>query len=252
MSAQSRKPRIRRLIVSLHDVAPPFEHEIRSQLEALAAVGVHRCVLKVVPNWHGDHPLSSAPSLVELLQERCETGSELVLHGLEHRRQGPLRGPVHDRLRASLFAGDAAEFLTLAPDDALRSVRQGRELFAAAGLPAPTSFCAPGWLLAPDLRSALAEAGIRRVIGMFTVYDLETGCRRILPALGSMGAAPLHEAAIQLGNRIVRLAGLRADIEKVYLHPQGGTERPDVRRVLSQAQRMIAQGWQPATYRELW
>ena len=40
----------RRLIVALHDVAPPFEAEIEAQLADLHRLGISRPVLKVVPN----------------------------------------------------------------------------------------------------------------------------------------------------------------------------------------------------------
>lgn len=240
----------RRLIVELHDVAPPFEAEIRAQLDALAATGIDRCVLNVVPDWHGIHPLADFPTLVDLLQTQHRTGSELVLHGLEHRRRGSLRGPVYLQARA-FVAGDAAEFLTLTPTEALESVRRGREVFKQAGLPLPATFCAPGWLLAPDLKAPVAEGGIYRIVDMFGMLDPTTSRYHLLPAIGHMGASPMHEAGIQLGNRLLSLAMLGGSATRLYLHPQGGVRSAAARRTLATASRLVDQGWRPAIYEEI-
>ncbi len=242
------------LIVTLHDVAPPFEAEIRAQLEQLAAAGVRRCVLKVVPDWHGSHPISGSPSLIDLLCSQLAAGSQLVLHGLEHRPHGPLRGAFWNRLRGAVFARDAAEFLTFPPSEAARAVREGLELFEEAGLPRPSAFCAPGWLLAGDMYAAIARAGIRHVIGMFSVHDLWTSRRYWLPAVGSMGVSSGQEAGVQLLNGIVRRTVLhRAAAAKVYLHPQGGMRNPGVRQMIAEVAEMVDRGnWLPATYAELY
>jgi len=240
----------RSLVVTLHDIAPPFEVEIRAQLAQLAAVGVQRCVLKVVPNWHGSHPLSESPSLVELLRSQLAAGSELVLHGLEHRPHGPLRGTPWSRLRGTVFAPDAAEFLTLSPAAAARAVREGFDLLEEAGLPRPSAFCAPGWLLTGDIRAALAGAGIRYLIGMFSVHDLRTARTYRLPAIGYMGASPGQEAGIRLLNSMIRRTILpRAAVAKVYLHPQGGMHNAALCRTLAELANMVGRdGWVPTTY----
>ncbi len=245
--------RERRLIVSLHDVAPPFEHEIRAQLEALAAMGVHRCVLKVVPNWHGRYPLDEAAGLAELLRAQVAGGSELVLHGYEHRPRGPMRGPALARLRGTLFAADAAEFLTLTASQASRVVVDGVETLARAGLPRPVYFCAPGWLLSAEGAEGLAAAGMRYIISMFSVRDLATGSSRWLPGFGYMGASPAHEAGVQLLNMAVRPVALaRARVARVYLHPQRGSRASGMRRTLDVVRTMVQQeGWQVSTFAEV-
>ncbi|HEX6507514.1 MAG TPA: DUF2334 domain-containing protein, partial [Chloroflexota bacterium] len=192
-----------------------------------------------------------APSLVSLLRWQCESGSELVMHGIEHRRQGALRGPVHLRLRASLFAPNACEFVSLTTEEATHALQDGRQQFLQAGLTSPATFCAPGWLLSPDLLPILAKAGMHRIVGMFSSYDLDTSRRSILPSLGYMGGGTIHEAAIRVSNRLVRLARPSLTVLQVYLHPQGGVENPEVRRVLDTVRRLVEGGWQPSTYQEV-
>jgi predicted deacetylase len=240
-----------RLIVELHDVAPPFEADIRAQLDALAAGGIERCVLNVVPNWHGAYTILDCPPLLEVLHEQHRAGSQLVLHGLEHRRRGALRGPAHLKARAVFFAHDAAEFLTLTPSEASESVRRGRQVFLEAGLPLPATFCAPGWLLAPELTMPLAQGGINRIVGMLGVLDPVTSRRRMMPAVGHMGASPMHEAGIQLANRLLSLASMRSRVVRLYLHPDGGVRSAAARRMLAVASHLVQEGWRPAIYDEI-
>ena len=221
------------LIVELHDVAPPFERQIREQLTYLTRAGVHRVVLMVVPNWHGRFPIANCRSLIDLLHRQNDAGSEVVLHGIEHRSRGPLRGSAAARLRAALFASETAEFLTLECNEAYESLAEGIRTLQEIGLPRPVTFCAPGWLLAPDLAPVVGQVGIQRIAGMFFVRDLHAGASKWLPGTGYMGAHPLHETGVQILNRIVGGAGtIHPRISKAYLHPQSSDGNPAVKRVL--------------------
>jgi predicted deacetylase len=251
----TRRGAARRVIVSLHDVAPPFEGAIRAQLALLASVGVRRVALKVTPNWHGAYPLDGSPSLVALLHEQIAAGSEIVLHGFEHcpADNRPFRGPWLSRTRARLFARDAAEFLTLSADEAGDALRRGVAAFERAGLPRPTMFCAPGWLHNKEAEAALKREGFRYLIDMFVVRDLWDRRGVWTPAVGYMGAGPRQELGVQILNGIVRQAALRtASVAKVYLHPQGDPTGVIVRRRVAALAEMIERdGWRPATFAEV-
>jgi predicted deacetylase len=228
--------RERRLIVTLHDVAPPFEAVIRAQLAALGELGVDRCVLKVVPNWHGRYPIDESPTLAACLREAASAGSEIVLHGFEHGALGPLRGSLINRVRGRVFAPGVAEFLTLDPAKAFRAISDGLSLVERAGLPRPAGFCAPGWLMSGETRDVLRDAGMRYVLTMFSIDDLAAGKRVYIPAIGTMGAGGAHELGIQILDGIVGATWARgAETVKVYLHPQGGMESPHMQRALRAA-----------------
>lgn len=244
----------RQLVVAIHDVAAPFEGAIRAQLDLLAAIGVRRVSLLVTPDWHGDAPLRDAPGLVELLQAQVAAGSQLALHGYTHQPEpgAAFTGPWLRRLRARLFARDAAEFLTLAPEEAEALLRQGLDDFEQAGLPRPTTFCAPGWLSNTTAEAALTRAGLRYLIGMFGVRDLWSDWRIQTPAVGYMGAGSMQELGVQTLNRLVRWTALRtAPVACVYLHPQGEPTGPRVRRQIALVSKLLARGWQLATYGDL-
>jgi uncharacterized protein len=251
----TRRRAARRVIVSLHDVAPPFEAAIRAQLALLASAGVRRVALKVVPDWHGAYPLSDAPSLVALLHEQLAAGSQIVLHGFAHQpyKHRPFQGPGLSRTRARLFASDAAEFLTLSADEAAEALRRGITAFERAGLPRSDTFCAPGWLHNAEALAALKREGFRYLVDMFVMRDLWEGRSVWTPPVGYMGGGPRQELGVQILNGIVRQTALRvAPVAKVYLHPQGDPTGAIVRRRVAELARMITRdGWRPSTFAEV-
>jgi predicted deacetylase len=212
-----------RLVVSIHDVAPSTLRETRYLLDALDRIGARPRVLKVIPCAEGRQDLRDAPALVRLLADEVAAGSEVVLHGYTHRAAGPLRGTWTARMRARLFAGAAAEFLTLDDEALVARLTAGREILQSAGL-RPHGFCAPGWLATPHLPRLLRQCGFSYYVTMLALHDLAAGRRRCTPWYGYMGAGPLQERLVGLGGRACLAATAGAPIVKVFFHPQGAVD----------------------------
>src|SRR5579875_1511025 len=121
------------LVVSIHDVAPATLGDVRYLLDALDEMGARPRVLKVIPNADGHGDVRAYPALVRLLADEVAAGSEVLLHGYTHRAAGPLRGPWPRRLRARLFAGTAAEFLTLDIAATRERLDAGRQMLRDCG-----------------------------------------------------------------------------------------------------------------------
>lgn len=244
--------RSRRLIVSLHDVAPLFEEQIRAQVRALADLGVGRVVLNVVPNWHAAYPLERSPGFVAYLRSLVGDGCQIVLHGCEHQPHGPLRGSPIRRYRGAVFASDAAELLTGSPADAWSILANGLAQVEASGLPRPDTLCAPGWLISDAALEAASTVGIQTVAGMFYALDVASGQRTFIPSFGYMGASAAQERGIALLNGIVRHSAMvPASVAAAYLHPQGFESSGAARQTLTTIAHLMSQGWQPATYAEV-
>lgn len=220
-----------RLVVSIHDVAPPLVREVRYLLDALDGAGVRPRVLKVIPNLDGAHDARADPAFARLLAEEAAAGSEIVLHGFTHRVAGPLRGPVQTRLRARLFAGPVAEFLTLTSAQMVERLTEGRQILREIGVE-PRGFCAPGWLAPAQLSSLLARGGFRYYVTMLTVRDVVAGRTLLTPWMGYMGAGAGQERLIRLGGRVVSVAAPVAAATKVFFHPQGAFDSADCARML--------------------
>ena len=244
-SADTVDPKL--VVVSLHDVAPPFAEDIERQVDALGALGVSRFALKVVPNWHGQHPLSQLPGFTSRLVQWERQGAEVVLHGLEHRPRGRWRGSPQRLTRARMFAPSAAEFMTLGGAEARESVVSGLAELETAGLSRTETFCAPGWLMTDEAEDGVAEAGIRLVTGMFSLHDLSARRLWWIPSRGYMGTGNWSERGVGALNLIASSAIGRACIRKVYLHPDpSGRQR--WRRALAEIRTAVETGWTPATF----
>ena len=234
----------RRLVVSVHDVSPETLEETRFLLSALDQMGIRPRVLKVIPQ----HLLGCGP-LLELLRAEHDMGSEIVQHGFSHRRAGPLRGPLRRRLRAALFARDAAEFLSLSSQETVSRIANGREILQRAGLSA-TGFCAPGWLSATDLHPILRRAGFLYDVLLTSVVDLASNRRIWTDWIGFMGAGRGQEGLVGIADAINRVASPLFRALKVFLHPQGAPDSVACRRILEGLPR-LGRGRTLVTYGQL-
>lgn len=235
--------------MSLHDVAPPFLQAVSRQIELLDDLGINRAVLQVVPRWHSAWPVDQCPDLIRLLQSCVRQGAELALHGLTHQPHGPLHGPTLAKNRGRIFAAGAAEFLSLTADEAADAVLAGMQILERAGVEAPSTFCAPGWLMSPEAEQGCAAAGIRTLAGMFSIRDLKTGHRVWAPSIGHMGTR--YEPGVRAMNAVVCAAWVPwSRVAFAYLHPQRFSER-EHHSLMARLGAMVADGWKPITYADL-
>jgi predicted deacetylase len=234
------------VVVSVHDIASPLTSEVRHLLAALDAIGARPRVLKVVPNADGKRDLRDDPELVRVLAAEVAAGSEVVLHGYTHCVAGPLRGPWSTCLRAWLFAGTAAEFVTLDAAQMLERLSAGRQILRSVGLE-PRGFCAPGWLAPPELPRLVRQCGFHYYVSMATLWDLTADRRLRTPWLGYMGAGAVQEQLVGLGGRALLAMDPRAPVVKVFLHPQGAGHARACDRILCLLARLLRER-RPVTY----
>lgn len=236
-----------KLLVSLHDVAPPFARPLESLWRACADHGV-RPALFVVPNWHGEHPLDDAPDFAAWIRARAADGAEVLLHGLRHDEVGSRRG-WRDRWRAMGRTAREGEFLAL--DFAAASVRlhRGRAALERAGL-SPLGFVPPAWLGRPSLRRAARVAGFAVTEDVAHVHDLQARRRIPSPVLRwSTRASWRVHASVVLSH--ARWTAQRTDpLVRIALHPLDWSSAVVQRDVLRSLARWRADRV-PIGYREL-
>src|SRR5262245_29118436 len=112
-----------KLLVSIHDVTPAREPEVRVLWELCARREITPALL-VVPNWHGRWPLEDHPRFVRWLRGRVADGAEIFLHGLRHDEVGLTR-TYADGFRAFGRTAREAEFLMLDEEQAAERMRRG-------------------------------------------------------------------------------------------------------------------------------
>lgn len=240
---------MRRVVVSIHDVAPGTLEEVRYLLERLDGIGVRRRVLKVIPHDPEGGDLRRHDDLLATLGQEVRRGNETVVHGFTHRVEGRLRGPWLRTARARLFATEVAEFLSIDQDEAARRLRAGRAALLEAGLTAD-GFCAPAWLAPAWLDQACAQAGFRYVVRMASLAPVAGRRRKLTPWIGYLGASRVQERLVGAGNRACRLGSGLFPVIKVFLHPQGARGSPACDRVLGTLVRLTA-GRTASTYADL-
>lgn len=150
------------LLVSLHDVSPRHAAAVESVLAEFRALGLPPAVLLVVPDFHGDWPLTDHPRFTQRLRELGAAGHELALHGYFHKElpedRSDSRGASAFLRRRFLTAGEG-EFLSLPPRRQRERLEDGLRMWEAAGLERPDGFVPPAWLHRPDLSAILWERG---------------------------------------------------------------------------------------------
>lgn len=147
-----------RLVVAIHDVAPPFAREVETFWDLCVARGITPALF-VVPHWHGQWKLEDDPRFCAWLRRAEAAGAEVFLHGERHDEVGARRRLLHE-LRALGRTAHEGEFLTLPQSVARNRVARGLKRLRSIGLD-PIGFVAPAWLWAREHIPVIADLGLR-------------------------------------------------------------------------------------------
>ena len=239
----------RRIVVSVHDIAPSTAPDVRWLLAQLDAIGIRRRVLKVIPNEAGVGDIRADLDLVNLLRDEAAAGSEVVLHGYTHRSAGPPRGAPLLRLGVRLFAPKDSEFATLRHRESVRRLAVGRDVLGGLDL-APVGFCPPAWMAPKSLDADLLAAGFRYIVRVAAITEVAADRRRWIPAVGYMGAPAGVERMTRFDNSVIPRSPFGIDTLRVFLHPQRAQESAHCAAVL-RALPHWAEGRRAITYAEM-
>jgi uncharacterized protein len=164
----------RALVVSLHDVSPHTREECDAILKDLAARGVPRVSLLVIPDHHHRGHMQADPDFVSWLREQAGAGHEVVIHGYYHQRARRAGESAKDKLTTRIYTADEGEFYDLGRPEATALVTRARAEFEQLGF-APAGFIAPAWLLSGEAENALHDLHIAYTTRLASVTDLESG-----------------------------------------------------------------------------
>ena len=168
------------VLLSIHDVTPAWNEQVAALWRLCRERGATPALL-VVPNWHGEWPLSQHPVYARWIRERAAEGAEIFLHGERHDEVGLSRS-WRDAQRAFGRTAREGEFLTLDHDAAFTRIGRGLALFAELGL-SPIGFVPPAWLCRPGTHTACAAHGLAILEDDASVYLTASGTRLPSPVL---------------------------------------------------------------------
>jgi hypothetical protein len=158
------------LVVSIHDVAPATRALAAEIAEEIAALGVDRCSLLVVPDYHRQGSSMADTDFCGWLHRLAEAGSEIVLHGYHHQRPRRSNESARDKVVTRFYTADEGEFFDLGYEEALHLITQADEEFRAQGF-RPRGFIAPAWLLGREAERAVIDAGMTYTTTLRRVRD---------------------------------------------------------------------------------
>ncbi|EHJ60640.1 polysaccharide deacetylase family protein [Novosphingobium pentaromativorans] len=147
---------MKRLLVSIHDVAPHFEGEVDRLLELLTPIlGGPRLAMLVVPNHWGKSPIGGDAAFRSRLRSWSDAGIEMFVHGWFHKDLNNHTGLAN--LKARHMTAGEGEFLGLDYRTAFQRMSEGKYLLEDITGQAVAGFIAPAWLYGHGAMRAIAD-----------------------------------------------------------------------------------------------
>jgi predicted deacetylase len=239
------------LIVSLHDAHPGSREAIAEQISLLAAYGIMRSSILVVPEFHHGGFVQQDRAFCEAVTGWQAAGHEIVLHGYFHDRKESPPEKLSTLFWTRLYTSREAEFLDLPRETARQRLEKGRALFASLGWRS-SGFVAPAWLMAEGLTNLLAEMGFAYTTRVGEIIPLLPGTNRVIASqsLCYSTRASWRRFASGVWNKYLYGRLRETNLIRLSLHPRD-LEFPLMRRQIDQILRAsLKRGFQPTTYGE--
>lgn len=241
----------RRLVVSIHDVAPPFEREIDRLADQLTAIlgGPHFAML-VVPNHWNRAPLADDRAFARRLREWAGAGVEMFLHGWFHRDDSSHPGRVAAFKARHMTAGEG-EFLGLPAEQAEQRMRAGRDVVEQAIGGPVAGFVAPAWLYGAGAHAALRRCGFTVAEDHWRVWNPASGdTLSRSPVITWASRSSMRTASSLAVAGVARLAGDIVPTIRVAVHP-GDVTKPALVRSIGDTVRRLARARRVVRYADL-
>ncbi|MEO7787473.1 MAG: polysaccharide deacetylase family protein [Sphingomicrobium sp.] len=239
----------RRLLFSIHDVAPSFEREI-DQLLAVSAPHVgRRLAMLVVPAHWNSAPLVAGSAFASRLREWADEGIEMFLHGWRHLDEAR-HETAGARIRAARMTAGEGEFLGLDEVEARRRLQAGRGLVEdIIGRPV-AGFIAPAWLYGPGAMAAIGEEGFALAEDHWRVWVPSSG-RTLLrsPVITWASRTPARLRSSLMLAGAVRHLPMPATM-RVAVHP-GDARHPVLVESITRTLGALGHGRPAAAYSDL-
>ena len=238
------------IVVSLHDVASATAEPSRRWMDLLEARGIRVSLLVVPGPWRGCGPLDLDWSLAAWLRSQHAAGHDIAQHGWSHvEPETTLRG-LAARTAGRIAARGCAEFWHLDRSEADRRLALGRAVMATVGLEA-SGFVAPGWLMSPESRAAIAAAGFRYTTSHTTFSDLATGRDRTCPVLSQRPDSSIAGPGAAATKHIAEWTVRRGRPLRIAAHPADLDDRRTTAAVLAACDAALGAGYRNVTYDDL-
>lgn len=241
----------RRLLISVHDVAPRFEGEVDRLLELIGnAIERPAVTMLVVPAHWDSEPIRPGTSFATRLRHWSLQGVEMFAHGWTHRDDSTHSGLA--ALKARHMTASEGEFLGLTHREALSRMTRGKALIEDIVGASVRGFVAPAWLYSEGARTALGEAGFELAEDHMRVWAPLQGDRRLAggPVITWASRSASRRASSLVAASLLRpVLGLN-QVARVGVHP-GDTRHPSLLSSVRRTLLGLSTTHAPARYTEL-
>ena len=225
------------LHVCIHDATPAFAREIEMMVRHLTPLIGRHLSFGVVPDWHGQWPLTSHLDFCRALGQASD---ELLLHGYFHHRQRG-HGPV------TMLAERSDEMNGLDPAATLLLLQRGQRVMTDMfGAPA-RGFLAPAWQRGQLRLDSPNGHGLQHVLGFFSLISMG----KSIPLATSTWDCGRWSWLGHVGHGVgALLRALSGRVPVLAIHPRD-LARGYWPRIMRLTQGLIDRGYEPATLARL-
>ena len=221
-------------LVCIHDATPAYGHETGMIIRDLAPLLGRRLSFAVVPDWHGEWPLTAHPDYCRIIRENS---TELLLHGYFHRRRRG-GGPT------TLLTAGGDEMNGLDRQETRQTIECGQRVFVELfGEPA-RAFLAPAWRLGHVRLEEGSTLGLQYVVGFFS---LRSHSGRAVPLATWTWDCGRWPWLGHIGHGIGWLSqSLTRGVPTLAIHPRD-VERGFWPHILRLTRELLERGYEPTT-----
>jgi len=162
------------IALSVHDVSPRFEGEIKEIIAELGSRGYYKRSIGLVPNYGGEHELHKSRSFVNWLGSLNPKENEYILHGYDHFSDRRVYPNLTEMFKGEIFSLGEAEFQNLTYDEARERLRKGKDSLGKLGIKS-RGFIPPCWITNPESRRAIKDEGFDYMISSGRIIQFNDG-----------------------------------------------------------------------------
>ena len=198
----------KRILVSLHDVAPYHLPRLQKAEQILTQWGVPKISYLFIPDYHRKNQQLDKVILSTFKQwtgEKRAFAVQWLLHGYYH-------------LETSNGSHEG-EFLTLSATEIQARIREGKTAYTGFFNCSPGVFVAPAWLFNKHLLPILKDHRFRITEDHSFIYLLQEDKKISVPVITWATRTPLRRFTSQIGCPILNRLWSGKDLIRIALHP---------------------------------
>lgn len=238
------------LIISIHDFTPKLAAKALKIIDTLAASGVDKTSILVVPNYHRSYPLEDFPQELHSLKKLQEKGHEVVLHGYDHQgKKEPWRRPL-SAIISRIYTRGEGEFFKLNKEQVERRLKRGKELFDKLAL-SPAGFVAPAWLYSKGVARQLKQLGFSYYTDRFSLIPLQKDNAKVrAKAIVFSHSKPWRVLLSTIYCRVLAKLQKKQQLVRLAIHPPD-IDQPLIWQTIIKLIKSLGQERELITYAEL-